>query len=167
MEKEAQVKQASKEEAKQEMPKVEAVQAKESQPKESAPTPKPEAKKPLTLDILKKQIDLLAESVTEHGLQIAELQQALSQKRKPTNNGKVQIRDKQTGKVYPSKNNCYQTLLKSGELKELVDKGIFGSDPAKNSFGWYALVRAWPDRFEEIKLEQSKEAKPEQVEGKA
>ena len=55
-------------------------------------------------------------------------------------NGKVQIRDKQTGTIYPSKNNAYQTLLKSGELKDLVDKGIFGDIPEKNTFGWYALV---------------------------
>ena len=64
-----------------------------------------------------------------------------------------------TGEVYPSKNNAYQTLLKAGELKELVDKGIFGAVPEKNTFGWYALVRAWPDRFEEKKSEESPESK--------
>jgi hypothetical protein len=65
------------------------------------------------------------------------------------NGGKVQVVDKTTGEVFPSKNGAYQTLLKRGALKELVAKGVFGDDPAKNSFGWYALKRAWPDRFEE------------------
>jgi len=65
------------------------------------------------------------------------------------NGGKVQVLDKTTGEVFPSKNGAYQTLLKRGALKELVDKNIFGAEPAKNSFGWYALKRAWPDRFEE------------------
>lgn len=53
--------------------------------------------------------------------------------------------------MYPSKNNAYQTLLKSGELKDLVDKGVFGETPEKNTFGWYVLEREWPDRFEEVK----------------
>jgi len=65
------------------------------------------------------------------------------------NGGKVQVVDKTTGEIFPSKNGTYQTLLKRGALKELVDKGVFGDDPAKNSFGWYALKRACPDRFEE------------------
>jgi len=65
------------------------------------------------------------------------------------NGGKVQIMDKLTGETFPSKNGAYQSLLKQGALKELVKKGIFGADPKKNSFGWYALKRAWPDRFEE------------------
>ena len=79
-------------------------------------------------------------------------QETLARKRKPpASYGKVQILDKQTRQIFPSKNNAYQTLLKSGELKELVDKGIFGDNPAKNTFGWYALVRELPDRFEEVK----------------
>ena len=49
-----------------------------------------------------------------------------------------------------TKNNCYQSLLKAGELKDLVDKGAFGTDPAKNNFGWFALNRAYPDRFVEV-----------------
>ena len=78
----------------------------------------------------------------------------MSTKKPPVSNGKVQILDKQTGEIYPSKNNAYQTLLKSGDLKELVDKGVFGDNPAKNTFGWYALVRELPDRFEEVKPEE-------------
>lgn len=116
-----------------------------------APTPK---LKPLTMADLKREIDSLRQTLTEHTRQIVELQEALARKRKPAvSNGKVQIKDKATGKVYPSKNATYQSLLKSGELKELVDKGIFGSEPEKNTFGWYALVRAWPDRFEEVKAQ--------------
>ena len=72
-------------------------------------------------------------------------------KRKPTANGKVQIRDKQTGKIYKSKNNVYQTMLKAGELSDLVKAGIFGTIPEKNTFGVYALFRAYPDRFEEVR----------------
>ena len=88
----------------------------------------------------------------EHTNLITQLQETLARKRKPpVSNGKVQILDKQTGEIYPSKNNAYQTLLKSGELKDLVDKGVFGDNPAKNTFGWYALVRELPDRFEEVK----------------
>ena len=82
-------------------------------------------------------------------------------KRKPpASNGKVQILDKQTGEIYRSKNNAYQTLLKSGELKDMVDKGVFGDIPQKNTFGWYALVRELPDRFEEVKPPE--DMKPEE-----
>jgi len=134
----------------------------EKQPKEVISTPQakavaPEAVKqeePLTLEGIQKELNILKELVSDHAQQIASMQDALTKKRKPTSNGKIQILDKQTGEVYPSKNSAYQTLLKAGELKELVDKGIFGSDPAKNTFGWYALVRAWPDRFEEKKIEE-------------
>jgi hypothetical protein len=72
-------------------------------------------------------------------------------RRPPANSNKVQIRDKQTNKLYPSKNSVYQNLLKAGELKDLVDKGIFGNEPLKNTFGVYALFRAYPDRFEEVR----------------
>jgi len=143
------------ESGKQETPEVKAP-AKELQPEES--TPKPKAAKPLTMAYLNSELQVVKQIVSEHGQQIAQLQEALARKRKPVPNGKVQIRDKQSGKVYPSKNNCYQTLLKAGELKDLVDKGIFGDNPAKNTFGWYALVREWPDRFEEVKPDNAEHA---------
>jgi hypothetical protein len=61
---------------------------------------------------------------------IVHLQEAIARKREPPlSNGKIQIRDKQTGQVYPSKNNAYQSLLKAGELKSLVDKCLFGDVP--------------------------------------
>ena len=129
---------------------------KEQALKPQAPKPEkqqPEAVEPKLSDI-KLILDALTATVLDHTRQIAELQEVLARKRKPVPNGKVQIRDKKTGKVYPSKNNCYQSLLKSGELKELVEKGIFGDNPEKNTFGWYALMREWPDRFEEVKIEQ-------------
>ena len=115
--------------------------------------------KPLTMADLKREIDSLNQVLLEHTRQIAELQEALARKRKPVSNGKVQIKDKATGKVYPSKNAAYRSLLKAGELKELVDKGVFGLNPEKNTFGWYALNRAWPDRFEEIKPENTGDGK--------
>jgi len=143
-----------KEEVRQEMPKTKVATAEKAEPKKDTkptPTPKPEAKKPLTLASLQKEVEALRQAVQDHTQLIADLQSMLALKRKPTLNSKVQIKDKQTGKVYPSKNNCYKSLLKAGELKDLVDKGIFGLQPEKNTFGWYALVRALPDRFEEIK----------------
>lgn len=109
----------------------------------------------LTLEGVQKELDDLKKLVSDHASQITFLQEALARKRNPTSNGKIQIVDKVAGTVYPSKNNAYQTLLKSGELKELVEKGVFGDDPEKNTFGWYALVRAWPDRFEEKKAEEA------------
>jgi len=118
--------------------------------KPKAQAPKPEAVEPKLSDI-KLILDALTATVLDHTRQIAEVQEALARKRKPVPNGKVQILDKQTGTVFPSKNNAYQTLLKSGELKSLVDKGVFGDIPEKNTFGWYALVRELPDRFEEVK----------------
>ena len=136
---------------------------KEEQPKEVIPISQTEVvapesvkqEEPLTLEAIQKQLNDLKELVSNHAQQITSLQDSLARKRKPTPNGKIQILDKLTGEVYPSKNQAYQTLLKSGELKELVDQGIFGSDPEKNTFGWYALVRAWPDRFEEKKVEDA------------
>ena len=140
---------------------------KEEQPKEVIPISQTEVvapesvkqEEPLTLEAIQKQLNDLKELVSNHAQQITSLQDSLARKRKPTPNGKIQILDKLTGEVYPSKNQAYQTLLKSGELKELVDKGIFGSEPEKNTFGWYALVRAWPDRFEERKVEEVAAAK--------
>jgi hypothetical protein len=127
----------------QDAPEVKAqTQTKESPPAKDTPM--------LSLSALQAEIAALKEIVLHHTEQIAELY-STPKKRKSSRNGKVQIKDKQTGNIYPSKNNAYQTLLKAGELKELVDKGIFGSEPEKNNFGWFALVRAWPDRFEEVK----------------
>ncbi len=115
-----------------------------SPPLPEPPTPSEPPDQPLTLESLHHEIQSLKST-------IAELQQTLARKRKPpVSNGKVQIRDKQTGQVYPSKNNAYQSLLKSGELKALVDKGVFGDIPEKNTFGWYVLNREWPERFEEV-----------------
>jgi hypothetical protein len=102
-----------------------------------------------------KELLWLRQTVFHHSQQIAELQARPARKRALTRSGKVQIRDKETGTVYPSKNNTYQSMLKAGELKDLVDAGIFGTEPEKNNFGWFALVRAWPDRFEEVKGEET------------
>ena len=127
----------------------------EAKPEKTALEEASKPAKPLSLAYLNVELEALKQTVLEHGQQIGELQEALARKRKPVSNGKIQIRDKQTGNVYPSKNNAYQSLLRSGELKELVDKGIFGSVPEKNTFGWYALVRELPDRFEEVQQEQT------------
>ena len=121
------------------------------------PTPTPETKveptakpKPLTMSSLKSELDELRTLIQTLTTQMADVQSQLALKRKPTANGRVQIRDKVTGKIYKSKNNVYQTMLKAGELSDLVKAGAFGASPEKNTFGVYALFRAYPDRFEEV-----------------
>lgn len=123
--------------------KVEEAKVVEVQPK--AEEQKPEAPKSLNMVYLYSELQAVKQIIQEHGQQIADIQEVLARKRKPVANGKIQIKDKKTSKIYPSKNNCYQSLLKSGELKDLVDKGVFGPTPEKNTFGWYMLVREIPD----------------------
>ena len=143
-------------------PKVEALESQTKaeapvQPPEQTPTPSPVV---LTLEYLQDEIKALLEVVSEQASVIAQVQETLARKRKPViSNGKVQIRDTLTGTVYKSKNNVYQTMLKAGDLNELVAKGVFGDLPEKNTFGVYALFRAWPDRFEEVAAEQVQEDK--------
>jgi hypothetical protein len=118
--------------------------------KEQIPNPP----KKLTLSDVLRELDILKQMVSHHTQQLAEIETRLTKPLKsisPASRTKIQIRDKQTGVVYPSQNNAYKTLLKNGDLKELVNKGIFGSEPEKNSYGWFALKRAWPDRFEEVR----------------
>ncbi len=116
---------------------------------------------PPTIESIYQELQSLKQLVGEHTNLITQLQETLARKRKPpVSNGKVQILDKQTGEIYRSKNNAYQTLLKSGDLKELIDTGVFGDIPQKNTFGWYALVRELPDRFEEVKPPEG--VKPEE-----
>jgi hypothetical protein len=107
---------------------------------------------PLTLESLQKAIVLLREDLDKHAHLLEEIQVMVSKKRKPAanGNGKVQILDTKTQITYKSKNNVYQTLLRNDELTDLISQGVFGSDPKKNSFGWYALNRAFPNRFVEV-----------------
>jgi len=118
-----------------------------TEPPAMTPPSKP---KPLTLASLKTDVDALNKCLQLMDLKLEGFEALVALKRKPTNNGKVQIRDKVTGKIYKSKNSVYQTMLKAGELSDLVQAGIFGSIPEKNTFGVYALFRAYPDRFEEV-----------------
>jgi hypothetical protein len=114
-------------------------------------TPAPVKPKPLTLASLSGELSALKQVVDQQSLQIKQLMETPARQRKPpTSNGKVQIKDTKTNVLYPSKNNVYQTLLKSGELDDLVKQGVFGSDPAHNSFGCYNLFRFYKDRFIEI-----------------
>jgi hypothetical protein len=139
-------------------PEPEVQEPQETKPVEPLPEvtlPQTEKPKPLTLISLNQELQSLKQKLDDHSSLITQLQETLARKRKPvTSNGKVQIRDKETGTVYPSNNNAYQSLLKSGALKELVSKGLFGDVPEKNTFGWYTLVREWPDRFEEVPPEE-------------
>ena len=107
---------------------------------------------PLTLESLQKAIQLLRQGFDTHTVKLEEILVLVSRKRKPSVNGnaKVQILDTKTQITYKSKNNVYQTLLRNDELTDLISQGVFGSDPKKNSFGWYALNRAFPDRFVEV-----------------
>ena len=115
------------------------------------PTPAPVKPKPLTMISLHTDLEALRQVVDQQTILIKQLTEAPARQRKPpTSNGKVQIKDTLTGKIYPSKNNVYQSLLKAGELDDLVKQGVFGSDPAHNSFGCYNLFRFYKDRFLEI-----------------
>jgi len=112
----------------------------------------PSKPKPLSLISLHGELDTLRQTVERQGLLITQLVETPTRQRKPpTSNGKVQIKDTLTGKIYPSKNNVYQSLLKAGELELLVKQGVFGTDPVHNSFGCYNLFRAYPGRFVEVK----------------
>ena len=139
-------------------------QEKEAEPEKSADaehvelTPIPHIKaKPITLVSLHAEVEALRTIVDQQVIQIKLLMAPpMRQRNPPLSNGKVQIKDTLTGKIYPSKNATYQTLLKSGELEDLVKQGVFGSDPIKNSFGCYNLFRAFPNRFVEVKPEETK-----------
>jgi hypothetical protein len=121
---------------------------------ETQPLPKPEKPKPLTMVYLAEEIRSLHEALDQQAQLISKLLETpVRQRKPPTSVERVQVRDKTTGKIYKSKNNLYQSLLKAGELKELVDQGLFGKDPQHNNFGTFSLLRAWPNRFEEIKSE--------------
>ena len=118
-----------------------------------APFTVPPAKpKPLTMNSLHADLETLRQIVDQQAILIKQLMDTPARQRKPpTSNGKVSIKDTLTGKIYPSKNNVYQSLLKAGELDDLVKQGVFGADPAHNSFGCYNLFRAYPGRFVEVK----------------
>ena len=139
-------------------------QVKEAEPEKSADaehvelTPIPHIKaKPITLVSLHAEVEALRTIVDQQVIQIKLLMAPpMRQRNPPLSNGKVQIQDTKTGKIYPSKNNVYQSLLKAGELEDLVKQGVFGSDPVKNSFGCYNLFRAYPNRFVEVKPEEIK-----------
>ena len=137
-----------------------------TQPVAETPTvnvKKTEPPKPLTLAGLKQELEILKSTVipilAKHDELLVSISESLARKRTPVqSNGKVQIKDKTSGKIYKSKNATYKTLLKEGALKDLADQGIFGSDPEHNTFGWYALNRAYPGRFEEIHETKAEEA---------
>ena len=80
-----------------------------SEPVTSTTEPKP-ATTPvptLTFKYLHQELEILRQVVEEHASLIIQLQETLARKRKPVvSNGKVQILDKKTGTVYPSKNNA-------------------------------------------------------------
>ena len=116
--------------AKKKAPKLEEPQTQETKPTEAPPapqeesittaeltpelTPEPEPTPTPTIEQLYEEVQTLKHLALEHAQLIAHRQEALARERKPVqSNGKIQIHDKQTGQVYPSKNNAYQSLLKS------------------------------------------------------
>ena len=115
---------------------------------------------PLTLESLQKAIQLLRQDFDTHTIKLEEILVLVAKKRKlPANgNGKVQILDTKTQITYKSKNNVYQTLLRNDELTDLISQGVFGQNPKKNSFGWYALNRAFPGRFVEVRTDVPEKA---------
>ena len=133
-----------------EMPSAKSMKSPKPKP-EPVPEPIPVCTPTITLEEMRQQLTDLKEIVENHTKLIAFVQLVLSKKRTPVkSNGKVSIFDKNTGITYPSKNNAYQSLLKSGELTSMVQEGVFGPVPEKNTFGWYTLERSMPDRFQEV-----------------
>jgi hypothetical protein len=91
---------------------------KEAEPEKSAdaepvvePAPIPHVKaKPLTMASLHNELEELRKIVDQQAIQIKQLMETpVRQRKPPLSNGKVQIKDTKTGKIYPSKNNAYQT----------------------------------------------------------
>jgi hypothetical protein len=122
-----------------------------SPPKTKSTTPAEENEVASILVQIKEEMIILRKILEEHSLLLSDIQQSLAKKRNPPKSSdRVKILDKTSGITYKSKNNCYKMLLTGGELKDLVEKGVFGPDPMKNTFGWYALERAFPGRFEEV-----------------
>lgn len=120
-----------------------------------APVEQPE---PLTLESLQRAIQLLRQDFGTHTIKLEEILVLLAKKRKtPANgNGKVAILDTATNVTYRSKNGTFRALLKEGKLDKLVEEGVFGPNPSKNSFAWYSLNRYYPGRFQEIKTDADK-----------
>ena len=115
--------------------------------------PKP---KNLTMAYLQEEIDYLMALDALRIYQNSQKSETIARKRNPPNsNGKIQMLDKVSGRTYPSKNNLYLSLLKAGELTELVEKGLFGPNPEKNTFGVFSLLRAWPTRFQPIQSQET------------
>jgi hypothetical protein len=137
------------------------------------PTPTPETKveppvtavppakpKPLTLVSLKLDVDAMNKCIQQMNLQLKDFEAFVALKRRPpANSSRIQIRDKVTGKIYKSKNNTYQSMLRNGELQEMVEKKLLGDTPEKNNFGAFALFRFYPDRFEEVHEQEPESTK--------
>ena len=67
---------------------------------------KPDIKHTLMLNSLNIEFQSIKELVEAHSHTISELQEQMSHKRRPPNtNGKIQLRDKQTGKYKPAKSD--------------------------------------------------------------
>lgn len=126
----------------------------------SEPTPTPAVEtpaskpKPLTLSSLHAELIELQQKFSEQSALIAQLLEGPVRQRKPvTSNDRKQVKDTVTGVIYKSQNAAYKALLVSGELKELIAKGVFGPNPEKNGWGCYQMFRSMPGRFEEIHAE--------------
>lgn len=101
-------KQSKKKSPNTEQPKVDTPERKQSQAK---PTKSAQPEPPLTLESLKQQLDDLAQRVQHHAERILCYDTIIKRRHKMTSNGSVQILDKVAGKVYPSKNSTFQSLM--------------------------------------------------------
>ena len=103
-------KQSKKKSQDQEQSKVDTPEKKQPK-KKAAPPQSPKHEPPLTLESLKKQLDDLALHVQRHAEPILYYDAVIRRRHKMTSNGSVQILDKVAGKVYPSKNSAFQSLM--------------------------------------------------------
>jgi hypothetical protein len=133
------------------------------EPPVAAETPAlPPKPKPLNMANLKVEVDELRALIQTLTTQMTDVESQLTLKRKPAANGKVQIKDTVTDKIYKSKNNFYQTRLKAGELKDLVEKGILGAVPTKGILLVSPIIQRYLPSHKTYRCwsELSSEAKP-------
>jgi len=55
--------------------------------------------------------------------------------------------DTKTGREFMALNQCYLTLLREGELEEMLRAGKLADNPEEDRFGWFKMRRFYPGRF--------------------
>lgn len=55
--------------------------------------------------------------------------------------------DTRSGRIFPSLNKCYLTLLRDGELEAMRRAGKLALNSEEDNFGYYKMRRFYPGRF--------------------